>query len=121
VLRVKVCVWVFTVAMAAAFLPGCYRMPINQGNRLEQTAVKRLQPGMTREQVRYLMGEPVLQEPFDQSRWNYVSRYKTRAGDYTNVRIILQFKGDTLVSIAGGNDVPSVEERDDASEDIQPE
>jgi outer membrane protein assembly factor BamE len=96
-------------------------MPVNQGNRLEQTAAKRLQPGMTREQVRYLMGEPVLQEPFDQSRWNYVSRYKTKSGDYMNVRIILQFKGDTLVSIAGGDAVPSAEERDDASENVKSE
>lgn len=96
-------------------------MPINQGNRLEQTAVKRLKVGMTREQVRFLMGAPVLQEPFDQSRWNYVSRYQTRSGEYKEHRIVLHFKGDTLVEIAGGDDVPAAEERDDASEDILPE
>ncbi|HEX5055967.1 MAG TPA: outer membrane protein assembly factor BamE [Gammaproteobacteria bacterium] len=120
-LRVKVSVCIFTVAMMAAFLPGCYRMPINQGNRLEQTAIRRLKPGMTREQVRYLMGAPVLQEPFDQSHWNYISRYKTRSGEYKEHRIILEFKGDTLVQVTGGDDVPSAEERDDASEDILPE
>ena len=120
-LRVKVCVWVFTAIITAAFLPACYRMPINQGNRLEQTAIKRLQLGMTREQVRYLMGAPVLQEPFDQSHWYYISRYKTRSGEYKEHRIILEFKGDTLAQITGGNDVPSAEKRDDASEDIKPE
>ena len=120
-LRVKASAWVFTAIITAAFLPGCYRMPINQGNRLEKTAIMRLKTGMTREQVRYLMGEPVLEEPFNQSRWNYISRYKTRTGEYKEHRIILQFKGDTLVQISGGDDIPSAEKRDDASEDIKPE
>jgi outer membrane protein assembly factor BamE len=102
VLRVKITLPVFTViVISAAFLSGCYRIPINQGNRIEQTAVERLKIGMTREQVRYLMGAPILQDPFDQSRWNYVSRVKLRTGDYTEQTIILQFKGDILSDITG--------------------
>lgn len=105
--------------MSAALLTACYRMPVNQGNRLEQTAIKRLQLGMTREQVRYLMGAPILQEPFDQSRWNYVSRYKTRAGNYREHTVILHFEGDTLVKIIGGDDVPAPEvEKAEESEEI---
>jgi outer membrane protein assembly factor BamE len=101
VLKVKICPLVLTAAMAGALLTGCYNIPINQGNRIEQTAVDRLKTGMTREQVRYLLGAPVLQDPFDQSRWNYVYRYKTKTGDYMQRTIILNFKGDTLAQITG--------------------
>lgn len=117
-LRVKTKALLFTALVSAALLPACYRMPINQGNRLEQTAIKRLQIGMTREQVRYLMGAPILQEPFDQSRWNYVSRYKTRSGGYKEHTVILHFQGDTLVRIIGGEDVPAPEEKDEEIEEI---
>ncbi|HEY3488290.1 MAG TPA: outer membrane protein assembly factor BamE [Gammaproteobacteria bacterium] len=97
---------VFTMVVSAAICSACYQIPINQGNRIEQTAVERLKVGMTREQVRYLMGAPVLQEPFDQSRWNYVSRYKTKAGDYKDRTIILFFKGDILNRITGDLTAP---------------
>lgn len=106
-LRIKVATLVLTVAMSATLLPGCYRIPINQGNRIEQTALERLRIGMTREQVRYLMGAPILQDPFDQSRWSYVSRYKTKAGDYHERTIILHFKGDALSEITGDLATPT--------------
>jgi outer membrane protein assembly factor BamE len=118
VLRVKTAILIFTAAVSAASLSACYQMPINQGNRLEKTAIKRLQIGMTREQVRYLMGTPILQEPFDQSRWNYVSRYRTRSGEYREHLIILSFEGDTLVQITGGDDVPAPEEKDEEGVEI---
>jgi outer membrane protein assembly factor BamE len=101
VLRIKVATLILTAAMSAAFLPSCYRIPVNQGNRLEPTALKRLKIGMTREQVHYLMGAPVLQDPFDQSRWNYVSRLKTKSGEYKQHTYILHFTGDTLTKITG--------------------
>jgi outer membrane protein assembly factor BamE len=101
VLRVKIAVSVFTAIALIAFLPGCYQIPVNQGNRIEPTALERLKVGMTREQVRYLMGTPILQDPFDQSRWSYVSRYKLRTGEYEEEVIILHFKGDVLSQIVG--------------------
>lgn len=109
-LRVKAATLVFVAMISAIFLPGCYRIPINQGNRLEQTALDRLQIGMTREQVRYVMGTPVLQEPFDQSRWNYVLRYKTKTGEYKEHTVILHFNGDTLSQITGDRNLGTPEE-----------
>jgi outer membrane protein assembly factor BamE len=101
VLRVKVVTLILTAAISAAFLSSCYRIPVNQGNRLEPSALKRLKIGMTREQVHYLMGTPVLQDPFDQSRWSYVSRFKTKSGEYMQHTFILDFTGDTLTKITG--------------------
>jgi outer membrane protein assembly factor BamE len=101
VLRVKIAASVFTVIALFALLPGCYQIPVNQGNRIEPTALERLKIGMTRDQVRYLMGAPVLQDPFNQSRWSYISRYKTITGEYKEEMIILHFKGDVLSQIDG--------------------
>ncbi|SUB36654.1 small protein A [Pasteurella multocida] len=49
-----------------------YRIDVPQGNYLEAATVKQLQVGMNAAQVQYLLGTPVLVEPFDQSKWYYV-------------------------------------------------
>jgi outer membrane protein assembly factor BamE len=52
---------------------GCvYRMTIQQGNFLEKRAIDQLQVGMTRSQVRYLLGTPMVPATFDNDRWDYV-------------------------------------------------
>ena len=66
---------ILAVAAAAACftLQGCvYRMTIQQGNFLEERAVTQLQVGMTRSQVRYLLGTPMVPDAFDKDRWDYL-------------------------------------------------
>jgi len=59
--------------LAALLLGGCvYRMDIQQGNFLEGKTVDRLEVGMTRTQVRYLLGTPMVPAIFDRDRWDYV-------------------------------------------------
>jgi outer membrane protein assembly factor BamE len=61
------------VVAASLALPGCvYRMTIQQGNFLEERAVTQLQVGMTRSQVRYLLGTPMVPDAFDKDRWDYL-------------------------------------------------
>jgi outer membrane protein assembly factor BamE (lipoprotein component of BamABCDE complex) len=58
---------------ASAMLSGCvYRMNIQQGNFLEPRALSQLQVGMTRSQVRYLLGTPMVPDAFDKDRWDYL-------------------------------------------------
>ena len=58
-------------------LSGCvYRMDIQQGNYLDGTAVRRLKVGMTRSQVRYLLGTPMVADVFNRDRWDYVYYFK---------------------------------------------
>jgi len=65
-----------TLALAAA-LGGCvYRMDVQQGNYLEGKTVDQLQVGMTRTQVRYLLGTPLVPDCFDKDRWDYVYYFK---------------------------------------------
>src|ERR1700748_3611302 len=77
-----------TLALGAAFSAssGCvYRMNIQQGNFLEARTVNQLQVGMTRSQVRYLLGTPMVPDAFDKERWDYLyffkkGRFRQRAG-----------------------------------------
>jgi len=66
------------LTLAAALLAaGCvYRMNIQQGNYLEGKTVNELQVGMTRSQVRYLLGTPMVPAVFDRDRWDYVYYFK---------------------------------------------
>ena len=58
-------------------LCGCvYRMDIQQGNYLEGKTVDQLQVGMTRTQVRYLLGTPMVPDVFDKDRWDYLYYFK---------------------------------------------
>ena len=64
--------------LAALPLGGCiYRMNIQQGNYLEGKTVAELQVGMTRSQVRYLLGSPMVPNVFDKDRWDYLYYVKS--------------------------------------------
>jgi outer membrane protein assembly factor BamE len=58
-------------------LGGCvYRMDVQQGNYLEGKTVDQLQVGMTRTQVRYLLGTPLVPDVFDKDRWDYLYYFR---------------------------------------------
>lgn len=78
-----------------------YKINIQQGNVLKQKDINQLQPGMTRQQVRYLLGAPMIADTFNQDRWDYL--YSVQMGDKprTQERITLWFEGDSLVKIIG--------------------
>jgi len=68
--RVRTLLVAFATLAAGFGLQGCvYRMTIQQGNFLEDRAVTQLQVGMTRSQVRYLLGTPMVPDAFDRDRW----------------------------------------------------
>jgi outer membrane protein assembly factor BamE (lipoprotein component of BamABCDE complex) len=60
-------------------MQGCvYRMPIQQGNHLDASTVDQVKPGMTRAQVRYLLGTPMVPGGFSNDRWDYDYYLKLR-------------------------------------------
>ena len=60
-------------------LPGCiYRLPIHQGNHLDATSIAEVKAGMTRAQVRYLLGTPMVPGGFSNDRWDYDYYLKMR-------------------------------------------
>ncbi|MES0875098.1 outer membrane protein assembly factor BamE [Sinimarinibacterium thermocellulolyticum] len=68
-----------------------YKLPTRQGNVIEQKQLDQLQIGMTREQVRYLMGTPLAASPFREDRWDYVGYYKSPRGREAKRVVSLHF------------------------------
>lgn len=60
------------LALLTLGLTACFKPEIRQGNFLEQDKVAQLKLGMTRQQVVFIMGRPMIQDPFHQNRWDYV-------------------------------------------------
>ena len=84
--------------MSLAATSGCvYRMNIQQGNFLEARTVNQLQPGMTRSQVRYLLGTPMVPDAFDKERWDYLYFFKKgRLHKPEERHLIVYFKEDKV-------------------------
>ena len=93
-------------AAGVLLLAGCvYRVDVQQGNLLDETDVQAVQPGMSRNQVRFLLGTPVVDDPFHQERWDYM--YYLRPGKSKEARqrwLIVWFDGDAVKQIQ--RDVP---------------
>ena len=96
----------FAVACAVALLSGCvYQVDVQQGNLLEPTDVEAVKPGMTRSQVRFLLGTPVVQSSFHTDRWDYIYYFrKGRAKRADRRWVIVWFDGDLVREVQ--RDVP---------------
>ena len=81
--------------------PGVYRVTIQQGNVLTQDMVDRLKPGMSRRQVRFVLGEPILENAFRADRWDYVYTVQVGGNPRQQQRLTLWFEEDALVSFEG--------------------
>ena len=80
---------------------GCvYRPDIQQGNLLTVEDVNQVTVGMTRSQVRYLLGTPMVSDPFAPQRWDYVYRMKYgRDRSVDTAHFVVRFDGDTVSSV----------------------
>lgn len=82
-------------------IPIVYRQDIQQGNIITQEKVDQLKPGMSKRQVRYLLGTPMLVDVFHQNRWDYVYTMTKGWGDMEEKRMALFFQNDALTQIDG--------------------
>ena len=80
---------------------GCssYKIDIRQGNTLEEEIVDSLRIGMSKQQVVFLMGTPLVRDPFHTNRWDYVYTFKPGGGKMTSQHVCLYFDGDRLSKI----------------------
>ena len=81
--------------------PGVYKIAIQQGNIITQEMIDQLEPGMTRRQVIFVMGTPLVRDPYNQDRWDYVFNYQPGGGVRGQERVTLQFENDQLISMSG--------------------
>ena len=88
------------LAMAGCVQP--YRIEIQQGNVVTQEMVDKLKPGMTKSQVRFVLGTPLVTDPFHPERWDYVYLYKKDADTPVQTqRLTVIFDGDAMKQVAG--------------------
>lgn len=82
-----------------------YRVDIGQGNFVSESMASQLKEGMTREQVRAVLGTPLLVDPFRKDRWDYVFDIRRGDGRKERRRFSVNFKDDLLASW-GGDPLP---------------
>ena len=82
-------------------LPGVYRIDVQQGNVLDQDMLNKLRPGMDRDQVRFIMGTPGVEDPFHKDRWDYIYTNAKGGSDRERRHIVVYFKDDKLAYLEG--------------------
>lgn len=82
-----------------------YRIDVRQGNYVDQEMLSQLRRGMTRDQVRYVLGSPLVVDLFRKDRWDYVYRFRPGRGDVQQRTISLYFEGDALDRVEGDVEV----------------
>ena len=106
--------------IASLWLTGCsrwhlvHKIDVQQGNVITQDEVNLLEPGMSRRQVQFVMGSPMIADVFHQDRWDYIYVMWPGYGEPTGVHITLYFEDDLLTGTSGsvqpdaaGRDAPS--------------
>lgn len=78
-----------------------YRIDVQQGNVVTQEMVAKLKPGMTKSQVRFIMGTPLIADAFHANRWDYVYRFQKGWKPAEERAVTLFFEGDTLKRVGG--------------------
>jgi outer membrane protein assembly factor BamE len=82
-----------------------YRIDVQQGNLLDDEDIEAVQDGMTRSQVRFLLGTPMVEDPFHSERWDYVYYLRRgKTGREEKRWLILFFENDKVAAIR--KDVP---------------
>jgi outer membrane protein assembly factor BamE len=102
-----------TLLLSLPFLAACssapnvtsvlspYRIDVRQGNYVTQEMVARLKPGMSRDQVRFALGTPLVADLFHANRWDYVYRFEPGRGEVQLRRLVVFFEDNKLVRVGG--------------------
>ena len=97
---------VILLSVVTLLLSGCvrtYRIDIQQGNIVTPEQIEQLKPGMQKAEVRYLLGAPLVEDPFHTERWDYF--YSFRSGETRQVkqqRLTVFFDNEQLTKIEQG-------------------
>jgi outer membrane protein assembly factor BamE len=93
-------------------LSGCgmlhpYKIPVQQGRIITDQQIASLSPGMTEEQVQFILGTPGTKDPFETSSWYYIYTHKEKNYPMTEKQLILVFKDHKLIQINGNYAMPA--------------
>jgi len=99
---IRLVILIFT----ALLLCGClhpYVPTVKQGNVLSQKQIDQIQKGMTKDDVRYILGAPVIQNNIEADRWDYIYTEKVERKKMQEKRLSLYFKNGVLYQIDNVN------------------
>lgn len=102
-------------------IPGVYTLDIKQGNIIDQTMIDQLRPNMTKRQVLYIMGSPMLADTFHENRWDYLFSEQLSGEPRVQKRVSLYFTGDNLTGVQGDfrpSALPVAKEASETSVDV---
>lgn len=111
---------IISVSLGASLMSGCvYKMNVQQGNFLVTESVSQLKEGMTRSQVRFLLGTPMVPDAFDESRWDYYYFMDTRKLDKPLQRRLTVYFEDERVQRIENQGVPTQTDLDQLERDLK--
>lgn len=99
-MRILLLLFAFAFVGACGF-PGVYKINVEQGNIVTQEMADQLKPGMTRRQVRFILGTPLIEDTFNQNRWDYLYVKRNGMKVLNESRLTVEFEGDQLVRVSG--------------------
>jgi len=102
---------VCTILGGCSWLPpslGVYKLDINQGNYITQDQVERLRVGQTRQQVRLILGTPLLADAFHAARWDYVYEFERQGRTLEHSQLTVYFVDDKLARWEGSELPPAL-------------
>jgi outer membrane protein assembly factor BamE len=88
------------VILAGLIMGGCvrsYRVEIQQGNVISAEQIEKLNPGTSRNEVRFILGTPLIEDPFHADRWDYFYSLDPAKGEQvTQYRLSIWFENDKI-------------------------
>jgi outer membrane protein assembly factor BamE len=104
---------ILTVLLSFLFISACsvpkvYKLTVQQGNIVTQDMIDELKVGMTKRQVAYVMGTPLIRSPYQQERWDYLYTLERRDKVVKNYQVTLFFKDELYTRLEG--EVPQEKE-----------
>ena len=91
--------------------PLLHKIDIQQGNVINQEMLNKLAPGMNKKQVKYIMGTPVIIDPFHNERWEYIYSFQEGGKVRKQRHITLHFENGKLAHISGDIEVSNIPRR----------
>ena len=111
--------------LSLVVLAGCsgrlftvHKIDVQQGNAIDPVKVEKLEIGMNKEQVKFLMGSPLVTDVFHPDRWDYVYHLIPDYGDTERYHLTVFFEGGTVTNIEK-NEIPEIPPEEPAQKDTE--
>ena len=107
-----------SLALSACIKP--YQPNIQQGNIINNSDLREIRYGMSKQEVLFILGTPMVIDPFNQQRWDYFYSNRNQRKRETDQRLITaMFDGDKLVNLSGDVDLSNIQSLEPSTEDRQ--